>query len=211
MLEHRLRALAANTEEDLCNERRPSAARVRVTWSEPHPEMNGRDIADICAQWGVSLSEAVARLQPAGAIYFQMDEADLRRVLAFKDAMVGSDGLPHDAIPHPRLWGTFPRVLGHYARELGLFPMEEAVHRMTGVTAAVFGLKERGEIRAGAFADLVLFNASTVIDRVTFDQATPHSAGIEQVWVNGACVWKDDAVTQARPGRMLRRHQNSDR
>ena len=68
--------------------------------------------------------------------------------------MIGSDGLPHDAHPHPRLWGTFPRVLGHYARDLGLFSLEEAVRKMTGHTAAVFGMTDRGVIRPGAFADL---------------------------------------------------------
>ena len=74
--------------------------------------------------------------QPAGAIYYQMDEEDLRRVLAFEDAMIGSDGLPHDAFPHPRLWGTFPRVLGHYSRHVGLFSLEQAIRRMTAVPAS---------------------------------------------------------------------------
>jgi len=76
-----------------------------------------------------------------------MDEQDVQRILAHRLAMVGSDGLPHDAFPHPRLWGTFPRILGHYARDMGLFSMEEAVHKMTGHTAQVFGLVDRGAIR----------------------------------------------------------------
>ena len=134
-----------------------------------------------------------------------MDEADLRRILCFERAMIGSDGLPHDAVPHPRLWGTFPRVLGHYARELGLLSLEEAVHKMTGVPAAVFGLSDRGELRPGAFADLVLFNPDTVIDRADFDKPTETAAGIEKVWVNGKLVWDDGQETGRHPGQLLRR------
>ena len=75
---------------------------------------------------------AAERLIPAGAIYFQMHEQDVQRIMAHRLAMIGSDGLPHDTFPHPRLWGTFPRVLGHYARDLKLFSLEAAVHKMTG-------------------------------------------------------------------------------
>jgi N-acyl-D-amino-acid deacylase len=96
---------------------------VRITWSVPHPEMSGRMLAEIAAEWGLPLKQAAERLLPAGAIYFQMQEEDVRRIMSHRLAMIGSDGLPHDATPHPRLWGTFPRVLGHYARDLGLFSM----------------------------------------------------------------------------------------
>ena len=106
---------------------------------------------------------AAERLTPAGAIYFQMDEPDVQRIMAHRLSMIGSDGLPHDSYPHPRLWGTFPRVLGHYARDLGLFSLEEAVRKMTGHTAAVFGMTDRGVIREGAYADLVLFDPDTVL------------------------------------------------
>ena len=94
--------------------------RVIVTWSKPHPELSGMDLADAARALGVSEAEAIEQLQPAGAIYFMMDESDVQRILAYPQTMIGSDGLPHDARPHPRLWGTFPRVLGHYARDLGL-------------------------------------------------------------------------------------------
>ena len=103
------------------------APKVMVTWSVPHPEMTGRMLDDIAAEWGCSQEDAAMKLQPAGAVYFAMDEADVRRILGYPHTMIGSDGLPHDAHPHPRLWGSFPRVLGHYAREVGLFPMEEAI------------------------------------------------------------------------------------
>ena len=181
------------------------AERVLVTWSAPHPECKGRDFEGIRSEWGCSVEEAVERLSPAGAIYFKMDEEDLRRILRFQDAMIGSDGLPHDDFPHPRLWGTFPRVLGHYSRELGLFPLEEAVHRMTGVPARVFGLTGRGAVRAGACADLVLFDPDSIIDEADFSEPTRPARGIYQVIVNGKQVWRGGEWTGAKPGRILRR------
>ena len=185
------------------------AERVLVTWSAPHPEFKGRDFESIRSEWGCSVEEAVERLSPAGAIYFKMDEEDLQRILRFHDAMIGSDGLPHDTFPHPRLWGTFPRVLGHYCRELGLFPLEEAVHRMTGVPARVFGLVDRGTVRTGAHADLVLFDPDRVIDAADFSAPTRPATGIYQVIVNGKQVWRGGEWTGAKPGRILRREHNA--
>jgi N-acyl-D-amino-acid deacylase len=134
-----------------------------------------------------------------------MDEADVQRILQFEQTMIGSDGLPHDAAPHPRLWGSFPRVLGHYGRGLGLFPLEKAVHKMTGLTAKNFGLKDRGVLREGAFADLTLFDADTVGAAATYEAPIANSHGIEAVIVNGAIVWRDGKSTGARPGRVLAR------
>ena len=181
------------------------AERVMITWSESFPDMAGKDLDAIVEEWGLSLDDTIDKLQPAGAIYFQMDEGDLRRVLSHPGAMVGSDGLPHDRRPHPRLWGTFPRVLGHYSRDEGLFPLETAIHKMTGLTARVFGLEGRGVIAPDAYADLVLFNADTVIDRADFDHPTETSAGIERVFVSGQEVWRDGTSTGARPGSVIRR------
>ena len=184
-----------------------TAERVVIAWSQSVPEAAGRDLAEIIAEWGVSAEAAVDRLNPAGAIYFLMDEQDVRRILAFPYTMIGSDGLPHDRHPHPRLWGTFPRVLGHYAREEGLFPIEEAIRRMTTLPAARFGLVDRGTLALGALADIVVFDPDTIIDRATFDDPTLPAAGIDIVLVNGRTVWRDGAPTGARPGRALRRQQ----
>ncbi len=181
------------------------AEKVLITWSEPHPECAGRLFDEIRKEWQATVEETAERLQPAGAIYYQMDEADLRRVLEFEDSMIGSDGLPHDAHPHPRLWGTFPRVLGHYARDEKLFPLEQAVRKMTSVPAGVFGLKDRGTLRPGAFADLVIFDPETVIDAANFEKPAVASPGIELVMVNGKPVWQDGDNTDARPGRVLER------
>ena len=182
-----------------------SAEKVLVTWSKSEPSVRGRDLAEICTEWGVDLDTACARLHPAGAIYFQMDEADLRRVLQFDDSMIGSDGLPHDEFPHPRLWGSFPRVLGHYARDEGLFPLEVAVRKMTSIAARVFGLRDRGKIEAGAFADLVVFDPTQIIDAASFSDPQRRAAGIDRVLVNGQIVYENGKITSSRPGRLLRR------
>jgi len=119
--------------------------------------------------------------------------------------MIASDGLPHDRHPHPRLWGTFARVLGHYSRELGLITLEDAVHKMTGKPAEVFGLTGRGVLREGAFADIVVFDPATVADTADFENPTEPAAGIETVFVNGQAIWRNGAATGARPGKALRR------
>ena len=181
------------------------ASKVLVTWSKPHPEFSGMELAQVAAKMGVSQEEAVAKLLPAGAIYFAMDEKDVQRILKFDLTVVGSDGLPHDASPHPRLWGTFPRVLGHYSRDLGLFPLETAVHKMTGLTAATFGLADRGVIREGAFADVTIFDAQRVAEAATFAKPIQPALGIDTVIVNGDAVWREGKPTGARPGRRLSR------
>ena len=136
-----------------------------------------------------------------------MDEADVQRVLGFPHTMIGSDGLPHDFHPHPRLWGTFPRVLGHYCRELRLFGLEEAVRKMTSLPAARFSLSGRSMVAAGAYADITVFDPATVIDRATFERPITPAAGIEHVFVNGRPVWIEGKPTGDRPGRALRRRQ----
>jgi N-acyl-D-amino-acid deacylase len=181
------------------------ASKVLVTWSNPHPEFSGMELSAVADRLGLSQEAAVAKLLPAGAIYFAMDENDVQRILKFERTMVGSDGLPHDAAPHPRLWGTFPRVLGHYSRDLGLFPLETAVHKMTGLTAATFGLADRGVIREGAWADITLFDAERVAEGASFAKPIQPAHGIDTVIVNGVPVWREGRPTGARPGRHLRR------
>jgi N-acyl-D-amino-acid deacylase len=182
---------------------------ILVTWSTPHPEMSARYLADIAGEWGCTQQEACERLQPGGACYFQMREDDVRRVLAYPPTMIGSDGLPHDAHPHPRLWGAFARVLGHYARDVGLFPLETAVHKMTGLSARRFGLQSRGELREGFHADITVFDPHTIEDAATFEAPKQVARGIECVIVNGVPAYRRDRQDVQRAGRFLRRGSRS--
>ena len=178
-----------------------NATKVLVTWSKPHPEAAGMDLEEIKNKLNLSVED----LLPAGAIYFSMDEKDVQRILAFEPTMIGSDGLPHDAAPHPRLWGTFPRVLGHYSRTVGLFPLETAIHKMTGLTARTFGLTDRGVLAKGYAADIVIFSAEEVDEAASFSKPIQAAKGIDTVLVNGETVWRDGRPSGARPGRVLSR------
>ena len=181
------------------------ASTTLVTWSKPHPQFAGMKLSDVAARMKLGIEQTVERLLPAGAIYFSMDEKDVQRILAFEHPLIGSDGLPHDAAPHPRLWGSFPRVLGHYSRGLNLFPLEAAVHKMTGLTAATFGLADRGVLREGAFADIALFDAGEIDEAASFATPIRAAKGIHGVFVNGRPVWQAGRPTGARPGRVLKR------
>lgn len=178
--------------------------RVLVTWSAPHPRQQGRLLRDIAAEWRVDVREAALRLLPAGAIYFVMADEDVERVLAHPLTMIGSDGLPHDAHPHPRLWGSFPRVLGHYSRDRGLLPLETAVHKMTGLPAQRFGLADRGRVAAGCAADLVLFDPARIRDVASYEQPTARPEGLHALWINGQLVMRDGELRELRAGRRLR-------
>lgn len=188
--------------------RRDAAARserVLIAWSKARPSAAGRLLHELATEEGVPIDALIDALQPAGAIYFYMDEADVERILAYPETMIGSDGLPHDAFPHPRLWGAFPRVLGHYARDRGLFALEQAVHRMTGLPADRFRLHGRGRIARGMHADLVAFDPARVADGATFERPTTPAAGIEAVYVNGVLAWHGGRHTGAQAGRVVRR------
>ena len=178
---------------------------ITITWSEPHPEMAGKLIREVAAEWNVSQQEAAKRLQPAGAVYHNMSEDDVRRILSHPATMIGSDGLPNDPLPHPRLWGAFPRVLGHYARDTALISLEEAVRKMTSLSARRFGLSERGEVKVGYHADLVVFDPERVHDAATFAKPQQAADGIDAVWVNGVLTYREQAVTGARAGRFVAR------
>ncbi len=180
-----------------------AAPEVLVIWSTPHPDCGGRMLDDIAEDWGMTRNEAIARLTPAAAVYFDMDEADVQRILAHPASMIGSDGIPGTQKPHPRLWGTFPRVLGHYARDLGLMSLAQAVHKMTGMSAARFGIKDRGLIKPGMKADIVLFDPKTVIDRADFQDSELQSEGIAHVLVNGQHTLENGHQTTMRGGQFL--------
>ncbi len=180
--------------------------KITITWSTSHPEMGGKTLREVAELWNVTQTEAAKRLRPAGAIYHIMSEDDMRAVLRHQKTMIGSDGLPNDPRPHPRLWGTFPRVLGYYSREQKLFPLSEAVHKMTGLPARRFGLSDRGLVKEGYKADLVLFEADKIRDAATFANPTQPAEGIEQVWVNGTLSYSEGVSCGPRAGRFLARN-----
>ena len=191
-------------------DRLEQSSKILITWSKPHPEFSGLDLEEVARRLGMSKADAVEKIKPAGAIYFMLDEKDVQRILQFEETMIGSDGLPHDAKPHPRLWGTFPRVLGHYSRDLKLFPLETAVYKMTALPAAKFGLAGRGALKAGSHADITVFDAATVIDAADFQRSTEPAKGIETVIVNGEIVWRNGRATGRRPGKLLTRSTPND-
>lgn len=177
---------------------------IRVTWSIPHPEQARRLLKDIAEDWDLSLIDTAKKLMPAGAIYHNMSDDDVRNVVAHPLAMIGSDGLPSDPNPHPRLWGTFPRVLAHYCRDEQLLSLPEAVRKMTSMPAARFGLAQRGVLAEGAFADLTLFDFEGMESRANFLTPTEPALGIEMVVVNGRVAYRQGEVTE-RAGQLLKR------
>ncbi len=179
--------------------------KIEITWSASYPEAAGRTLADIAAEWNLTQLDAARRLQPAGAIYHSIDEHDMLRILAHPATMIGSDGLPWDQHPHPRLWGAFPRVLGRYCRDQKLFSLPQAIHKMTAMPARRFGLAQRGAIAESYWADLVLFNPDTIHDTATFAEPIRPAQGIERVWVNGALSYTAQGLTGNRSGRFIPR------
>ena len=143
----------------------------------------------------------------ASMVFHVIDEGDVRRIMAHPMTMIASDGRlsrPGEGVPHPRNYGTFPRVLGEYVRVQHVLTLEEAVHKMTGMSAKRLGLTDRGCIRAGCFADITIFDPATIADKGTFTEPHQYPVGIDWVIVNGTPVVAEGMFTDARPGRVLR-------
>lgn len=174
------------------------------------PELEGRSLQKFVEEWDLPGEDAANRLlaehgNDVLVAAFGMDEGDVRMVMAHPSTMIGTDGLDRGSKPHPRAWGTYPRILGGYVREEGIISLADAIWRMTGFPAKKFALKDRGVLRAGAFADIVLFDPERVMDRATFEDPRRGPEGMPHVLVNGQFVVRDGAHTHARSGRALRR------
>jgi N-acyl-D-amino-acid deacylase len=190
---------------------------VSVSTSRTRSRDAGRSIAELAREAGVSAMDLVCDLLAAdeGATFVvvcSIDEADVQELLRSPAVLVGSDGraVAPDSVagqgrPHPRFYGTFPRVLGHYARDLGLLSLPEAVRKMTGGPAAVLRLRDRGLLREGHRADVTVFDPATIIDRATYQEPHQYPAGISTVIVNGVVVVDAGQHTGALPGKVLRR------
>lgn len=175
----------------------------------------GKRISEIAAErkadpWDVYFQLLIESGGRIGALYHMMSEADVANGLRFNRVTIGTDssalrteGLLAQGAPHPRAFGTFPRVLGKYVREEKVLTLQDAVARMTGNAAVQMGLRDRGLVRVGHLADLVVFNAATIADTATYQRPLQYPTGIEHVVVNGVPVLDPKGLTGARPGRPL--------
>jgi len=183
--------------------------------TEKNKKYEGKSVAEIAAMSGKKPTDAVFDLlldedDPIPTVYFLMDEADVRTAMRVPWVSIGSDGeaVRPDGIlgrgrPHPRWYGTFPRILGKYVREQNVLSLEQAINKMTLLNAEKLGISDRGRIARGKKADVTIFNASRVIDRATFEDPHQYPVGIEYVIVNGTVVIDRGNHLGAKPGRVL--------
>ncbi len=178
--------------------------------------LSGKTLAEVAAERGTPPAETAMDLvvedgSRVGTVYFLMSEENVRRKVALRWVSFGSDeasqapeGLFLQFMPHPRAYGTFARVLGHYTRDEKLMPLEEAIRKLTSLPAGTLGLKDRGALQTGYYADLVVFDPGTVADHATYAQPHQFATGVRHVFVNGVAVIRDGEHTGATPGRVVR-------
>ena len=184
--------------------------------SERNEDLAGLRVAALAARWRTTPARATIRLlieeeMRVESVFFSMSEDDVAAVYSAEFCCVGSDasaraftGITARGVPHPRTYGTFPRVFGRYVRQRGVFDTAEAVRRMTSLPAAQFGLRDRGIVALGKHADLVVFDPERIVDRATYERPFAPPDGIRDVFVNGRAVLRDEEMTGARPGQVLR-------
>tara|TARA_B000000460_G_scaffold117237_1_gene82464 strand:- start:1548 stop:3044 length:1497 start_codon:yes stop_codon:yes gene_type:complete len=175
-----------------------------------HAQEEGRTLQSFVEEFDLPGEEAANKLlhdysDSILVAAFGMDEGDVRMVMAHSSTMIGTDGLDRGSKPHPRAWGTYPRILGKYVREEGVISLENAIYKMTHMPATKFGIANRGLIQEGYFADLVIFNPDTVIDRATYENSRVGPAGMPHVIVNGKFAVRNGKHLGTRSGRALRR------
>lgn len=173
-------------------------------------DYEGKSIQEIANLRGLDPADAVfdLMLEENGnilMIYFMMGEEDLTRIMRHPAVMIGSDAIPSPGKPHPRYYGTFPRVLGHYVREKNILSVEEAIRKMTSFPAQKLGINDRGLLKEGLWADITVFNPDTIMEKATFMQPQQYAAGIEYVLVNGQVAVRNGKYTGALAGRLLRK------
>ena len=185
---------------------------IVISAAPRHPDFVGKSIAAIAEMtakdpFDIYFNLVVEEQMEAGIVIFMMDDDDIERILKDPATMIGSDGVPAfgSAKPHPRMTGTFPRILGRYVRDKGIISLEEAIRKMTSLPAQTFSLYKKGVLRPGMDADLVVFDPSTVIDNATFEDPSQPPAGIHWVVVNGAVAVEDGKIAGATSGKVLRR------
>jgi len=187
------------------------AAATQIASCADFPELQGRKLVDVIAETGESIESLVRRIITAPAkeqticVQFVIDETDIETNLAHPLVMIGSDGIPDlQGVPHPRLYGTFPRVLGRYVRDKGVLDLNEAIRRMTSLSCDRFGLVDRGRVIVGGYADLVLFDPDVIADTATYEDPHQEPVGIDLVVVNGKVALTAGTHTGVGSGRALR-------
>ena len=185
---------------------------IVIAMSLGHHDYTGKSIAEIAeienkSPYDVIFDLVVEEKRGTIAILFAMDEKDIQRIMHNPFTMIGTDGIPGFGTGkvHPRLTGTFPRILGRYVREQGVLSLEEAIRKMTSLPARTFGVKQRGLLMEGFDADIVIFNPKTIIDKSTYEDPQQKPEGISYVLVNGEIAVEDGEVTGATSGKVLRR------
>jgi N-acyl-D-aspartate/D-glutamate deacylase len=189
-------------------------ARIQLARVGFRPEWNGRTFADIAKEraeeptldFAVRLAIEIQQNGGASGVWHVVDEADVRRIMQHPFTMISSDGgigVPGAGHPHPRNYGAFARVLGHYVREQKVLTLEEAVRKMTSLPAWRIGQPERGRLAEGAFADVVVFDPATITDRATFEDPHQFAIGVSHVVINGVPVLVAGSLTGEKPGRVL--------
>lgn len=197
-----------------CQHNPPDAYQIQGFKKPENARFQGKRLPEIMGALGKDWMDAVIELtldeeNKLGKISFAMSEENVAMMMSRPWVVIGSDAGGADpdtttAILHPRAYGTFARVLGKYARTDSVLTLEDAVRKMTWSTAQILGLRDRGMVKEGMFADLVVFDPATVIDNATFEQPHQLSTGVRHVFVNGTPVWQDGKYTGATPGRALR-------
>ncbi len=183
--------------------------RVSGVGSEKNKHLEGKNLFEIAEAMDTPMVDAVCDLLVeedlnVSMILFIADEGDVQTILKHPLQMTCTDGLLGGK-PHPRLYGAFPRILGHYCRELGILGLSEAIRKMTSASANRLGLRDRGLVRPGMKADLVVFDPDTIIDASTYDEPRQYPKGIRHVFINGKHVVSEGEMLEARPGHVIRR------
>jgi len=191
--------------------------RVQFAKVEWMPKLEGETLKYWCEQKGMEVTiengaELVMEAQSNGGascVFHAMDEQDVERIMQHPQTMIASDGrlvAPGIGHPHPRWYGTFPRVLGHYVREKNTLSLSEAIYKMTHLPAASLGLSDRGTIAENMKADIVVFDPATIIDKATFESPHQYSEGIHHVVINGQLAVKDGEFQQQKIGEVLKKN-----
>lgn len=202
-----LGSIRAGLAENL--DRRGGAGRIQIRSYAPHPAWEGRRLDTIAFELGMDAIDATLHLVKTGGasiVSFNMQETDIRAFMQQPWTMTCSDGelvAFGDGVPHPRSYGTFPRKLRHYALDDNTLTLAQAVHSMTGLTASVMRLRDRGLVRPGLVADLVLFDPARIGDVSTYQDPHHLSVGVSAVLVNGQVAWRDEQPTDVRAGEWL--------